>query len=295
MIMTGHHHRTPATNTILNLILDTVAGTCAITSVMEASLPLERFRLYKKPIVSACQTSKRTMIHLGKETLSNHIMLPQVDITAVTSLCVILTFILLPRADRNAGLKWYSYLAIATLVNQSPQTQWTVVVPITITVGITTIIGTALFWLLQTAFFRRKWLPASDPGALQRNEWLGKPLLFPTKLSHSRMFPERYNYTYNYFLVGVPIGLRGRVGSVLSIDTAQPAPDDANKPTQSTKCWFKIDQRYYLEPGNHPQGLEGKLHRYLRSRVGLRAPSMPLKSLLTRRRVKTPSNGHTPT
>ncbi|PKY00357.1 hypothetical protein P168DRAFT_244318 [Aspergillus campestris IBT 28561] len=141
-----------------------------------------------------------------------------------------------------------------------------VVIPITIAVGLTTIIGTALFWLLQTAFFRRKWLPASDLGALQGNEWLGKPLLFPTKLSHSRMFPERYNYTYNYFLVGVPIGLRGRVGSVLSIDMAQPAPDDANKPTQSTKCWFKIDQRYYLEPGNHPQGLEGKLHRYLRSR-----------------------------
>ncbi|PLN78664.1 hypothetical protein BDW42DRAFT_187212 [Aspergillus taichungensis] len=141
-----------------------------------------------------------------------------------------------------------------------------VVVPITILVSVVTVLGTGVFWLLQAAFFRRKWIwsPECSPDS-QDKEWLGKPLLFPTKLSHSRMFPERYNYTYDYFLVGIPVGLRGRVGSVLSIDMAQPSPEDANKPTQSTKCWFKIDQRNYLEPGNHPGGLEGKIHRFLQS------------------------------
>ena len=199
-------------------------------------------------------------------------MLPQADVAAVSGLCGILSAVLLPRANRTAGLKWYCYLVIAALVHISHQTCWMVVVPITILVSVVTVFATAIFWLLQAAFFRRKWIwfPECNPDSLQDKQWLGKPLLFPTKISHSRMFPERYNYTYNYFLVGVPVGLRGRVGSVLSIDMAQPSPDDANKPTRSTKCWFKIDQRNYLEPGNHPGGLEGKLHRYLQSQVGPR-------------------------
>ncbi|KAJ5745897.1 hypothetical protein N7520_011079 [Penicillium odoratum] len=130
-----------------------------------------------------------------------------------------------------------------------------------------TFLTVGLTWLFQAAFFRRRLILNGKLSALEKDkDFIGRPLLFPTKLSHSRMFPERYNYTYDYFLVGIPVSLRGRVGSVLSIDTAQPAPDDPNRSTRSTKCWFKIDQRHYLEPGNSESGLQGKLHRHLLSR-----------------------------
>ncbi|KAJ5742386.1 uncharacterized protein N7511_011405 [Penicillium nucicola] len=156
---------------------------------------------------------------------------------------------------------------MATLIYQFFQTRWVIVLPTTVLllVGAVTTIG--LTWLLQAAFFQRKLLLDERLSALNEDkEFIGKPLLFPTKLSHSRMFPERYNYTYDYFLVGIPVSLRGRVGSILSIDTAQPAPDDPNKSTRSTKCWFKVDQRHYLEPGNSTLGLQGKLKRHLLSR-----------------------------
>ncbi|KAI2843105.1 hypothetical protein CBS76997_8901 [Aspergillus niger] len=92
-----------------------------------------------------------------------------------------------------------------------------------------------------------------------RPDLLGRPLLFPAKLSHVRRFPasERYNYWYDYFMVGVPVGFRGRIGNLISID---------NQPTSETileKCWFTIDPAYYLEPGSGDRTLEEKLDIFL--------------------------------
>jgi hypothetical protein len=195
-------------------------------------------------------------------------MLPQTDVAAVLSLCGLETFLVLPHADRTAFLSYYCYLVIGTLIDRSATIHWIFVMKITILLSIAAFVVTVTFWLLMTAYFRRSLLLTGDQGPLHGKEVLGKPLLFSTKLSHSRMFPERYNYTYNYFLVGVPVGLCGQVGSVLSIDTARPELAGSSKQKRpSTKCWFKIDQRYYLEPGNSPLGLEGKLHKYLRAQV----------------------------
>ncbi|KAI2898419.1 hypothetical protein CBS63078_7658 [Aspergillus niger] len=92
-----------------------------------------------------------------------------------------------------------------------------------------------------------------------RPDLLGRPLLFPAKLSHACRFPasERYNYWYDYFMVGVPVGFRGRIGNLISID---------NQPTSETileKCWFTIDPAYYLEPGSGDRTLEEKLNIFL--------------------------------
>ncbi|TPR04741.1 putative proteasome subunit alpha type-3 domain protein [Aspergillus niger] len=92
-----------------------------------------------------------------------------------------------------------------------------------------------------------------------RPDLLGRPLLFPAKLSHARRFPasERYNYWYDYFMVGVPVGFRGRIGNLISID---------NQPTSESileKCWFTIDPAYYLEPGSGDRTLEEKLNIFL--------------------------------
>lgn len=96
-----------------------------------------------------------------------------------------------------------------------------------------------------------------------RPDFLGRPLLFPAKLSHARRFPatERYNYWYDYFMIGIPVGFRGRIGNLISID---------NQPTSESileKCWFTIDPAYYLEPGSGDRTLEEKLHIFLHNLV----------------------------
>ncbi|KAL5362898.1 hypothetical protein BJX96DRAFT_167030 [Aspergillus floccosus] len=95
-----------------------------------------------------------------------------------------------------------------------------------------------------------------------RSDFVGKPLLFPARLSHARRFPqiERYNYWYDYFMVGVPVGLRGRIGNLLSIDNL-PAQEHSRE-----KCWFTIDPAYYLDPGSGDRSLQEKLYLFLRSR-----------------------------
>ncbi|KAL8910450.1 MAG: hypothetical protein Q9171_004244 [Xanthocarpia ochracea] len=35
-----------------------------------------------------------------------------------------------------------------------------------------------------------------------------KPLLFPSKTSHTRLFPKKHSFTYSYLLVGIPVGWR---------------------------------------------------------------------------------------
>ncbi|RAL03493.1 uncharacterized protein BO80DRAFT_488490 [Aspergillus ibericus CBS 121593] len=112
-----------------------------------------------------------------------------------------------------------------------------------------------LIW--STYFFRKLHLHSS----CTKREFLGKPFLFPAKLSHARRFPvtERYNYWYDYFMIGIPVGLRGRVGNLLSIDNIP------SKERWWQKCWFTIDAAYYLDPGSGERSLEEKLHVFLRS------------------------------
>lgn len=114
--------------------------------------------------------------------------------------------------------------------------------------------------LVMAAFLGQR-LVIHDPHV--RPDLLGRPLLFPAKLSHARRFPasERYNYWYDYFMVGVPVGFRGRIGNLISID---------NQPTSESileKCWFTIDPAYYLEPGSGDRTLEEKLNIFLHNLV----------------------------
>ncbi|PYH75267.1 uncharacterized protein BO88DRAFT_461497 [Aspergillus vadensis CBS 113365] len=114
-----------------------------------------------------------------------------------------------------------------------------------------------LFIRLVMAALSRQRLIVHNP--LVKPEFLGRPLLFPAKLSHARRFPvvERYNYWYDYFMVGIPVGFRGRIGNLISID---------NHPTSESileKCWFTIDPARYLEPGSSDLTLEEKLHIFL--------------------------------
>ncbi|GKZ65072.1 hypothetical protein AnigIFM50267_007235 [Aspergillus niger] len=109
-----------------------------------------------------------------------------------------------------------------------------------------------------------------------RPDLLGRPLLFPAKLAHARRFPasERYNYWYDYFMVGIPVGFRGRIGNLISID---------NQPTSEgilEKCWFTIDPAYYLEPGSGDRTLEEKLHIFLHN-LGVNPREFPYAYMIS--------------
>jgi len=76
------------------------------------------------------------------------------------------------------------------------------------------------------------------------------PLLFPSKTAHSRMFPRKHSFGYSYLLVGIPIGVRGRISTVLSVDSQQ-------------RGWFVVNPADYLDRGVGQFSLAEKLKRYL--------------------------------
>ena len=82
------------------------------------------------------------------------------------------------------------------------------------------------------------------------DEQLLPPLLIPSRTQHSRLFPQKHSFSYSYLLVGIPVGLRGRVGNALSIDTQD-------------KSWFHVSSGDYLARGHAYPGLAEKLKHYL--------------------------------
>lgn len=94
-----------------------------------------------------------------------------------------------------------------------------------------------------------------------------KPLIFPCRTSHTRLFPKKHSFSYSYLYVGVPVGSSG---SLLSVGNE--AFLNENEKTEhgpkTTKSWFHIEAMDYLNRGDHSLGLKGKLHDYLRSQVG---------------------------
>ena len=96
-----------------------------------------------------------------------------------------------------------------------------------------------------------------------------KPLIFPCRTSHTRMFPQKHSFSYSYLLVGIPIGFQGSSGSLLTPGRKEFLNE--SKETKHTpkkaRLWFRVEAADYLSRGNHTLSLEGKLHAYLRSQV----------------------------
>ena len=92
-----------------------------------------------------------------------------------------------------------------------------------------------------------------------------RPLMFPSRTTHTRFFPKKHSFSYSYLLVGIPIGWRGVVNSFLSADLQNECSleDATSKP-----AWFQVNAADYLERGGSSLGLRGKLEKYLKSQVG---------------------------
>lgn len=94
-----------------------------------------------------------------------------------------------------------------------------------------------------------------------RNDTILRPCFFPCKTSHSRMFPIRHRFSYSYLLAGIPVGFKGSIGGLISVD------EERKNSWFSRKSWFTVHGDDYLARGHHPGGLEGKLQDYLKTQV----------------------------
>ncbi|KAK5120700.1 hypothetical protein LTR85_006058 [Meristemomyces frigidus] len=75
------------------------------------------------------------------------------------------------------------------------------------------------------------------------------PLLLASKTTHSRLFPRKHTFVYSYLLVGVPVGIKGRISKLLSVDTPRHG-------------WFSVESADFLDRGSG-SCLAEKLKKYL--------------------------------
>ncbi|PBP15482.1 hypothetical protein BUE80_DR013778 [Diplocarpon rosae] len=131
-----------------------------------------------------------------------------------------------------------------------------------ITIVITTILTFIfLFSLLQLYRDTRNFQQASTPC-----EFPVKPMLFPCETVHQRMFPIKHSFAYSYLLVGIPVGWKGCVGGLISVDSDEKPRTWCQRlfAGGSKGAWFTVDGDDYLERGHVDGGLNGKLQRYLK-------------------------------
>lgn len=105
----------------------------------------------------------------------------------------------------------------------------------------------------------------------KRKVMFNRPMLFPTFITHTRVSPIQNIFRYRLLLIGLPVGFRGRVGNLLSIDEPLKVDEKGRDARLFWKSifttWFSFDPVRYLHRGDNSHGLEFKLHRFLRSQV----------------------------
>lgn len=100
----------------------------------------------------------------------------------------------------------------------------------------------------------------------QENGFPAKPMFFTCRTNHIRMFPAKHAFSYSYLMVGIPVGWKGSVGGMLTVDSE-------NEPTSwyrrwfPVKAWFTVNSDDYFERGHVNGGLDEKLRNYLHSQV----------------------------
>ena len=94
-----------------------------------------------------------------------------------------------------------------------------------------------------------------------------KPLFFPSRTTHTRLFPKKHSFSYSYLLVGIPIGWKGSVGDILAADQGHGNVTDDIQAGYVGGFFYSVDAADYLERGNAHTGLDGKLKKYLESQV----------------------------
>ncbi|KAL3608377.1 hypothetical protein FPOAC2_03372 [Fusarium poae] len=90
-----------------------------------------------------------------------------------------------------------------------------------------------------------------------------RPMLIPSRITHSRLFPKQHSFSYPYLTIGVPVDSTGNVNGMISVDTSSSSTwlPGLLRP----KVWFSIDAGDHFQRQSSPTGLRGKLDSYLES------------------------------
>lgn len=96
---------------------------------------------------------------------------------------------------------------------------------------------------------RRRLFPMQMPADIGPLEM--KPLVWPCRTTHTRLYPKKHSFAYSYLLVGVPVDWTGSSGSLLSSGS-------------STKtALFHVDAADHLDRDSVHSSLRQKLDTYL--------------------------------
>jgi Protein of unknown function (DUF1365) len=125
--------------------------------------------------------------------------------------------------------------------------------------------ATVLFTILQIIRYIIGLKRFSSP----RDDFPIKPMFFPCRTSHVRMFPTKHGFGYSYLLTGVPVGWTGSAGGMISRDVEkEQAPWYLRLLSLNPGgAWYTINGDDYLDRGHVEGGLQGKLEKYLEGQV----------------------------
>ena len=125
-------------------------------------------------------------------------------------------------------------------------------------------------WLVPFEHLRYKWKssrevqsPPKERDYRPKGSNPLRPLVFPCRTTHTRLFPKKHSFSYSYLFVGVPVGWRGSVGSFFSADLQSLSSKDLRQ----EHGWLRVESADYLNRGDNVHGLQGKLDSYLQSQV----------------------------
>lgn len=85
-----------------------------------------------------------------------------------------------------------------------------------------------------------------------------KILIFPGRISHTRLFPKHHSFSYSYLMVGVPIHSNNKGTRLLSVDDER---------AWWKRGWLRVEAADHLGRGGNERGIHGKLRWYLESKV----------------------------
>jgi hypothetical protein len=125
--------------------------------------------------------------------------------------------------------------------------------------------GAIIFVIFQTI----RYVIGLSKSSTSAEVFQSRPLIFPCRTSHTRLFLKTHSFSYSYLWVGVPVGWKGSVGGMVSSDVAKETSPWYVRllSLRSGGAWFTVNGDDYLGRGHVDGGLEEKLQIYLRSLV----------------------------
>jgi hypothetical protein len=208
--------------------------------------------------------------------MHSHISYQAFSLTLVT-ITSLWNFITSFRSDSISLVKDVGFVSFLVVFDALQIFDWLKALTVLLPLSLLTLASFIVLWVFAVTHIRRKLFLWCQEGPGQEKCLLGRPLLFPTQLTHTRMFPEKYHYSIDYFLVGIPVGLRCRIGALMSIDSDGSGPRHLAPASFRSSIisllqkfiWFGIDTNQYLHRGDGHLSLNQKLEHFLKERVSV--------------------------